>query len=225
MKTPRQRVLLTGGSGGIGSAILKTLSAEEYDVVAPSSRELDLSDEDSVFRWIEINKSTEFHAMVLSAGVNYPEILFSEQESKFGEINQVNFLSHQTLLKTFVPKMAHKGYGRIVAISSAYSTTSREGRSAYSISKASLESLIRSIAVEYGRLNVLANCVVPGFIDTALTRKNNSTEQIDQLVTRIPLNSLGQPKDVARAVKFLLDPDNTYVTGQKIIIDGGYSIN
>ena len=102
---------------------------------------------------------------------------------------------------------------------------SRLGRSSYSISKAALEALIRSVAVENAESNILANSILPGFVETSLTHKNNNEEQIKKLLERVPIKRLGTPDEVAKLAAFLMAPENTYLTGQSIKIDGGFSIN
>jgi 3-oxoacyl-[acyl-carrier protein] reductase len=121
--------------------------------------------------------------------------------------------------------MLNRKFGRIVAISSAYATIARDGRSSYSISKAALEALIRSIALENAQSNIIANSIVPGFIETPLTLKNNTQLQIDKILERIPMQRFGSPLEVANLVSFLISDKNTYITGQSFRIDGGFSIN
>ena len=218
-------ILLTGASGGLGRAIFKTLNDRGYQILAPTSLELDLSDPASVSQWLKDYSDFEFQGVVLAAGINHVENLFDPHKNSFHKIQELNFLANQELLSVIVPKMVERKYGRVVSISSAYSTIARSGRAYYSISKASLDALIRSIAIEFGSHNVLANSVVPGFIDTPLTRKNNNQLQIDQILARVPLGRLGTPEEIARLTLFLLSHENTYITGQRISIDGGFSVN
>ena len=121
--------------------------------------------------------------------------------------------------------MQKNRYGRIIAISSSYSTITRAGRSSYSVSKAALEAIIRSVALENAQNNILANSIVPGFIETPLTLKNNDKVQIEKILERIPTGHMGKPSDVAKLVWFLMSEQNTYITGQSIRVDGGFSIN
>jgi 3-oxoacyl-[acyl-carrier protein] reductase len=120
--------------------------------------------------------------------------------------------------------MEKNGEGRVVFISSAYALKSKEGRSAYSASKAAMEAFIRTCALEYSKQNILFNSIAPGFIETDLTLANNNATQIKELTERIPLGRLGQPVEIAELVKFLGSPSNTYITGQTINIDGGFSL-
>jgi len=218
------RVLLTGSRGGIGSAIRDLLISEGHSVITPSREELDLSDPVAVSKWIASNFNLEIDALILSAGINNPSDFTIVPDDEYLRIIQVNLNSNRLILKALLPGMQSRKFGRIVAISSSYSSMAREGRSSYSVSKAGLEALIRSVAVENAKFNVIANSIVPGFIETTLTIKNNNLLQLEKIKQRIPLNRLGTPQEVAELTKFLLK-ENTYVTGQSIRIDGGFSIN
>jgi 3-oxoacyl-[acyl-carrier protein] reductase len=120
--------------------------------------------------------------------------------------------------------MSANGGGRIVGISSAYSLRARSGRSAYSSSKASLDSFLRTVALEYAARGILVNSVSPGFVSTQLTTANNSEAELAELMKKIPLGRFAQPKEVAKLVFFLGSNDNTYITGQSVAIDGGLAI-
>lgn len=219
------RVLLTGGRGGIGSSIKDELVSKGCSVVAPNSDELDLSSQTHVMTWIESNSDLEFDGLVLCAGTNSPRDFDEVETNEYLRILETNLNSNRFLIKAVLPAMQKNKYGRIIAISSSYSTITRSGRSSYSVSKAALEALIRSVSLENAQNNVLANSVVPGFIETPLTIKNNDRFQIEKILERIPMGHLGKPSDVAKLVWFLMSEQNTYITGQSIRIDGGFSIN
>jgi 3-oxoacyl-[acyl-carrier protein] reductase len=219
------RVLLTGGRGGIGSSIKDELVSNGCSVVAPNSDELDLSSQTNVLTWIEANSDLEFDGLVLCAGTNSPREFDEVESNEYLRILETNLNSNRFLIKAVLPAMQKKKYGRIIAISSSYSTITRSGRSSYSVSKAALEALIRSVSLENAQNNVLANSVVPGFIETPLTIKNNDRFEIEKILERIPMGHLGKPSDVAKLVWFLMSSQNTYITGQSIRIDGGFSIN
>jgi len=219
------RVLLTGGRGGIGSSIKDELISKGCSVVAPTSNELDLSSETQVLKWIQANSDLEFDGLVLCAGTNTPQDFDEVETSEYLRILETNVNSNRLLIKAVLPAMQNNRYGRVVAISSSYSTITRVGRSSYSVSKAALEALIRSVGLENAQNNVLANSVVPGFIETPLTLKNNDNFQIEKILERIPVGHMGKPSDVAKLVWFLMSEQNTYITGQSIRVDGGFSIN
>jgi 3-oxoacyl-[acyl-carrier protein] reductase len=111
---------------------------------------------------------------------------------------------------------------RIVAVSSIYGTVARSKRIEYSTSKQALRGIVQSLALELGDRGLLVNAVSPGFIATNLTYKNNSIEVINSLIADVPLKKLGAPKYVADFVYFLCSEKNQFITGQDLIIDGGY---
>jgi 3-oxoacyl-[acyl-carrier protein] reductase len=119
--------------------------------------------------------------------------------------------------------MAERGFGRIVNLSSVYALVSRPKRSMYTTTKAALNGLTRASAVELAYGNVLVNAVCPGFVDTDLTRQNNSPEDIARLCGTVPLGRLASPDEIATLVYFLGSRENSYVTGQTIVIDGGFT--
>jgi 3-oxoacyl-[acyl-carrier protein] reductase len=219
------RVLLTGGRGGIGSSIKEELVSKGCSVIAPTSDELDLSSQFHVLKWIEANSDLEFDGLVLSAGTNTPRDFDEVETNEYLQILETNVNSNRLLIKAVLPAMQKNRYGRIIAISSSYSTITRSGRSSYSVSKAALEALIRSVSLENAQNNVLANSIVPGFIETPLTLKNNDKFQIEKILERIPMGHMGKPSDVAKLAWFLMSEQNTYITGQSIRVDGGFSIN
>lgn len=219
------RILLTGGSGGIGSAIQAQMEYLGHDVLFPTSSELDLSNPELITKWLIEHDKKEIDGIVFSAGINFPINFEDVSDEQYSKILQLNTHSCRKIIQHFLPGMKTRNFGRIVAISSTYSALSRLGRSSYSISKAALEALIRSVAVENAESNILANSILPGFVETSLTHKNNNEEQIKKLLERVPIKRLGTPDEVAKLAAFLMAPENTYLTGQSIKIDGGFSIN
>jgi len=118
--------------------------------------------------------------------------------------------------------MAEQGRGRIINVASVYAIVGREGRSMYTTTKAALNGLTRALAVELGPRNVLVNAVCPGFVDTELTRRNNTATQIEALCESIPLRRLASVEEIARLVYFLGSEQNSYITGTTIPVDGGF---
>jgi len=219
------QILLTGGSGAIGSAIKESLGKLGHSVTSPNSTDLDLSDPQGVSNWISANSNYEFDGIVLCAGINIPRNLIEVKSEEYLRVLQVNTHSSKELLRSYLPGMKKRKFGRIVAISSSYALIARDGRSSYSISKAALEALVRSVAIENASFNILANSVIPGFIETPLTLKNNNEAQIQKIIERIPVGRLGTTNEIAIMVNYLISESNTYLTGQSIHIDGGFSIN
>jgi NAD(P)-dependent dehydrogenase (short-subunit alcohol dehydrogenase family) len=154
-----------------------------------------------------------------------PRNLIEVESDEYQRVLQVNTHSGREILRSYLPGMKKRRFGRIVAISSSYALIARDGRSTYSISKAALEALVRSVAIENASFNILANSIIPGFIETPLTLKNNNEGQIQKILERIPVGRLGTPNEIATLVNHLISESNSYITGQSIQIDGGFSIN
>jgi len=134
----------------------------------------------------------------------------------------VNLTSAFLILRDFGSRMLKKRRGRIVVVSSVYSIRAREGRAPYSVSKAGLNALVRSAALEFAPAGVLVNGICPGFVLTDMTRQNNDDDDIKRLEGQIPLGRLADPVEVAELVEYLASFRNTYITGQLIAIDGGF---
>ena len=136
----------------------------------------------------------------------------------------INLIAPILLLKGFTPKMKEQRYGRIVNIGSIWSVVSKEGRCTYSASKNGIHGVTNTLAVELAPYNILVNTVCPGFTLTELTYKNNTEEQINSISEQIPMKRMAKPDEIAKVVYFLSCKDNTYLTGQKIVVDGGYTV-
>jgi 3-oxoacyl-[acyl-carrier protein] reductase len=213
--------LVTGGSRGIGAAIAEVLTDANWQVLAPTRSELDLSNSGSIDEFLV--DSPKVFGLVLNAGINEPAEIADIDDATWQRTLDINTASAFRLVRALAPQMAETGGGRIVAVSSAYAGRARMGRAAYGASKAALEALVRSTAVEFASSGVLANAIAPGFVDTELTRANNDASAISALLERVPVGRLAKPAEVASAVSFLLSPSNTYITGQTIAVDGGWS--
>jgi 3-oxoacyl-[acyl-carrier protein] reductase len=119
--------------------------------------------------------------------------------------------------------MMARRFGRIVNISSIWSIVSKKRRLTYSASKAGLNGMTRALAVELAPYNILINAVAPGYVNTELTRQNNSEQDIHAIKETIPLRRLAEPSEIAETVFFLCSERNTYITGQVITVDGGFT--
>ena len=135
-----------------------------------------------------------------------------------------NLISPLRLIRGFVSQMKRHKFGRIVNIGSVWAVVSKPGRAVYSASKNGLHGITNTLALELASYNILVNTVCPGFVLTELTEKNNTPEQIEQLCKDIPIGRLAKPEEIAETVFFLGSEQNTYLTGQKIVIDGGFSV-
>jgi len=218
----QRTALVTGASRGIGRAIVDRLQEDGYNVIAPDRSELDLSSQASTARFL--TKASYIDILVNCAGENIPESIQAVTDEHLLRTLEVNFIAAFRLTRHYAPIMAYRGWGRVVNLSSCYSGLARAGRAPYSASKAALDSLSRAAAIEFGAKGVLINSVSPGFVDTELTRKNNSLEKIASLAASTALGRLGKPSEIAELISFLVSDRNSYITGQCLVIDGGCSI-
>lgn len=213
-----KKILLTGASKGIGSAILKELS-QTYELIAPSSQELDLTNAASVDSFLAQCPSIDI--LINNAGINFIRPLEQINDDELEKIMMVNLLSPLKLTQKVVPMMKHKG-GKIVNISSIWGVRSKEFRTLYSMTKFGLIGQTKALARELGPYNILINAVCPGFTLTDLTEASLSCEEKELLTKEIPLGRMAQPSEIAKSVKFLVSEENTYITGQTLIVDGGF---
>jgi len=119
--------------------------------------------------------------------------------------------------------MKERQWGRIVTISSIWGKISRAQRASYSTSKFAVDGMTAALAAEVASYNILANCVAPGFIDTELTRQVLGEAGIKSLVESVPCRRLGKPEEIGAFIAWLVGPENTYMSGQNIAIDGGFT--
>lgn len=213
--------LVTGASRGIGLAIAKRLRADGTTVLAPGRDELDLFNDDSMARYLG-NVGQPIDIIVNNAGINHIVELQQLSSLQLAQTLQINLQAPVMLVSRLVAGMKSRGYGRIVNLSSIWSLVSKEGRGAYSAAKAAINGITRTMALELGAHNILVNAVAPGYINTDLTKQNNSPEQLETIARNIPLGRLGEPEEIAELVSFLCSERNSYITGQVIAIDGGY---
>lgn len=218
-----KKVLITGGARGIGKAIVNKFEMSGYTVYAPSRAELNLADANSIQSFIEQHQSEYFDVIINNAGCNDIHEITDITDEEIENMMQVNLIAPIKLLRGFVGAMKEHRYGRIVNIGSIWAVVSKAGRCVYSATKNGIHGVTNTLAIELAPYNILVNTVCPGFTLTELTRKNNTPEQIAEISKDIPLGRMAEPEEMAEVVFFLASEANTYLTGQKITVDGGFT--
>ena len=218
----KKTALVTGASRGIGKSIRESLLNEQIEVISPSRNELDLSSSESINNFLT-DLSTPIDILVNNAGILKVGKCNEISSADFQEVFQVNVIAPFVIMSKLSHYMKENKYGRIINVSSIWSKISREGRSIYSASKTAVDSLTRSFALELSPYNILVNSIAPGYVNTELIQKNNSQDELDSIKNSIPLKRFAEPSEIANLVTFLCSEKNSYITGQVIIIDGGYT--
>ncbi|MGH7539540.1 MAG: 3-oxoacyl-[acyl-carrier-protein] reductase [Gemmatimonadota bacterium] len=158
--------------------------------------------------------------LVNNAGITRDNIVVRMKDEEWEEVLRTNLSGAFYMIRAATRGMMKRREGRIVNISSVVALTGNRGQSNYAASKAALVALTKSVAQELASRGVLANVVAPGFIETDMTAALPHDVQ-QGMLSRIPLGRFGTPQDVARAVRFLVGPAATYITGQVVVVDGG----
>lgn len=217
-------VFITGASRGIGKTVKTIFEENGYNTVCPTRQELDLSSQESVNSYCLKHKDIVFESIINCAGINEINEIENVSDEEMNRMIQVDLLSPIMLLRAFTPTMKKNNYGRIVNIGSIWASVSKIGRGMYSAAKNGIHGVTNALALELAPYNVLVNTICPGFTLTELTKKNNTEEQITQISSIIPLGRMAQSEEIAEFIYYLGSEKNTYITGQKIMIDGGYTI-
>lgn len=237
--------LVTGASGGIGSACAQVLSQRGYTTLLHGNAHFDraqalasslcaqgldahafrcdLADEQGI-RAMCGEIFSVYHrvdALVLCAGVSHTGLLCDMTTAQWQHLMDVNVTSAFHLLRALAPGMVSRRCGSIVTVSSMWGRAGASCEAAYSACKAALIGLTQAMARELGPCGVRVNCVAPGVIDTAMMDEHSEqTKRV--LAEETPLQRMGTPQDVARAVTFLLGEDAAFITGQTLGVDGGF---
>jgi NAD(P)-dependent dehydrogenase (short-subunit alcohol dehydrogenase family) len=233
-------VIVTGGTKGIGLAICKKLLSEGYQVIAtgrtPAEQDtiddpnityhaLELTSEQSVQDFCRtIAELPSLYGLVNNAGINIIESYAEISDQHFEKVIGVNLKASFLLSREVVRKLqALESHGRIVHLGSIWSVISKSGRASYSASKSALHGMTRAMSAELASQGILVNMVSPGFVNTELTARSLSDEEAKALADQVPINRMAEPSEIAEVIEFLLSKRNSYISGQNIVVDGGFS--
>jgi len=235
--------LVTGASGGIGAAIARgfhqqgatvALSGTRRDVLEQLCGELrdrahvlpcNLANKDEVEALVPKSEEImgKLDILVANAGVNKDNLLVQLRDEDWDEVVAINLTATFRLARAAVRGMMRRRFGRIIGITSVVGITGNPGQSNYTATKAGMVGMIKSIAAEYAKRGVTANCIAPGLIATAMTDRLND-KQREAILARLPAGRLGGGPDVAAAAVFLASEEAAYITGQTLHVNGGMAM-
>ena len=238
-------VLITGATRGIGKQIAEDLhklganliltgtnaiEINDLNNLAKSQRQnkkyfaVDLIQSEQVDMFIsELIKYPKIDCLVNNAGINRLDHIQNVLFSDWDDMLAVNLTAPFKILSTVSKSMINNNYGRVVNIASIFSKISKKKRTAYSATKFGIHGLTVGASNDLASNNILVNTVSPGFVLTDLTRKNLTAIEIESLTDQVPAKRLAETSDISSVVVFLLSDLNKYLTGQNLIVDGGFT--
>ena len=223
--------LVSGGAGGIGSAIVTDLQSHGVRTISLDTRvaregttwlEADITQDGEVAGAVQqvITEHGRLDILVHAAGVTRDAVIWKLDPAEWDLVHGVNLRGAFLLLRHAIPAMRAGGGGRVVLIGSINGARGKFGLTAYASSKAGLVGLAKSVARETARFGILVNVVEPGMVHTAMTDRLPA-ETRAAAVSESLLGRFGEPQDIAAAVTFLCGPGSRHVTGQVLRVDGG----
>jgi 3-oxoacyl-[acyl-carrier protein] reductase len=235
-----KKVLLTGATGGIGQAILKSFIEAGATVVASGTRKealedicsqfgdraipitCDLRDQESIKAFFNsaVEKLCTIDILVCNAGMTKDNLSMMMKMDDWNDVINVN-LTSTFLLNQLVSKvMLKQKFGRVVNIASVVGVTGNPGQANYVASKAGMIGFTKTIADEFATRNITFNCIAPGFIESPMTDKLNEMQK-EQIAKKIPMGRMGTADEIAAGVLFLASDKSSYITGHTLHINGG----
>jgi 3-oxoacyl-[acyl-carrier protein] reductase len=235
--------LVTGATGGIGGAIARALHAQGATVALSGTRRealdalaaelgarvhvlpCNLADSAAVEALVPAAEAAMggLDILIANAGITRDNLFVQLRDEDWDDVINVNLTSTFRLARAATRLMMRKRYGRIIAITSVVGVTGNPGQGNYAASKAGMIGMIKSLAAEYARRNVTANCIAPGFIATPMTDVLND-KQREAVLAKVPAARLGTSQDIAAAAVYLASEEAAYVTGQTLHVNGGMAM-
>lgn len=234
-----KKVLITGATRGIGFEIAKAFEKLNATVIITGTKDnflteefsyhyerLFISKENDWKNQIEsiIKKYNGFDICINNAGINKINPIEKTDYEDLENIILTNLTAPIYITSLVAKKMIENKQGSIINIGSIFGTVSKRGRSPYTATKSGIIGVTKTMAIDLAEHNILVNCVSPGFVDTELTRKVLGEEQMKIMAEKIPMKRLASVKDITPTILFLCSTFNTYITGQNITVDGGFTL-
>ncbi len=237
-----KKALVTGATGGLGTAIAKALAAQGAIVAISGTREAVLNDlakeiPNSIPLVANLSAEGEAEALikraeealggldilVANAGVTRDGLLMRMKDSDFDDVMKINLYSYFAMAKAAMRGMMKQRNGRIIGIASVVGVTGNAGQANYAASKAGMIGFTKSIAQEVGARGITANCIAPGFIVSPMTDVLNDTQK-EGILSSIPAGRMGNAEEIAAGVVYLASNEGAYVNGQTLHINGGMAM-
>ncbi len=238
-----RKALVTGASGGIGGAIAQALHRQGATVAVSGTRRealdalaadlgerthvlpCNLADTAQVEALVPSAEAAmgQVDILVANAGITRDNLFVQMRDEDWDAVINVNLTATFRLARAATKLMMRKRFGRIIAITSIVGITGNPGQGNYTASKAGLIGMIKTLAAEYARRNITANCIAPGFIATPMTDALND-KQRESILAKVPAARLGTPDEIAAAAVYLSSNEAAYVTGQTIHVNGGMAM-
>ena len=234
-----KKIIITGGSRGIGLAVLEAFYKYDAEILTIGSNVNNLENLKNKFPKIKtellnlknlndinqqfpkfIDKLGGIDILINNAGITKDNLALRMKEDEWRDVIDVNLSSVFYTCQVAIKAMIKTKAGSIVNITSVVGHTGNIGQANYTASKAGVIAMTKSLAKEYAKKNIRVNCVSPGFIATDMT-KNLKEEYKNELLKNIPINRLGAGEDIANAVTFLSSDASSYITGETIHVNGG----
>jgi 3-oxoacyl-[acyl-carrier protein] reductase len=229
--------LVTGASGGLGSAIAKALAGQGARLAVSgsnvekleafrSSLGGDLSDGAAVDALVPQAVEAlggKLDILVNNAGVTRDNLLMRMKDEEFEEVIRINLEAAFRLMRAASKPMMRARFGRIISITSVVGVTGNPGQANYVASKAGLIGMTKAVAQELASRNITVNAIAPGFMTSAMTDALNG-QQRDAILARIPMGAMGSGEDIGAAVVYLASKEAGYVTGQTLHVNGGMAM-
>lgn len=237
--------IVTGGSRGIGSAIVTRLAAdgarvfftynsspepaqalvEQLGAERVEGIKCDVTSADEIGMLVEkvLSASGKIHILINNAGITRDNLVMRMSQADFESVLTTNLTSAFLTSKAVMRPMMGERWGRIINIASVVALVGNPGQANYVASKAGLIGMTKSMARELASRNILCNCIAPGFIQTDMTARLSESQQ-SELASQIPLKRIGRAEDIAAMVSFLAGDDASYITGQVFAVDGGMTM-
>ena len=236
-----QNILITGATGGIGRSIVKSFDGYNNNLfiigtnenkLNSFSKELksstkylacdfnDYRNIKNIITMINEEFDNKIDVLINNAGITRDNLTLRMKEEEWNDVININLNTTFFLTKEILKFMVKNRYGRIINISSVVGSSGNLGQANYAASKAGLEGMTKSIALEVASRGITANCIAPGFINTAMTSEILEKNE-DKIISNIPIKRIGMPDDISSLTKFLASDKANYITGQTFHVNGG----